>query len=105
MLLMVAAVTRTMTVPRTIRSVKSTVETERVRTESVSNARRSNRAYVAVTIEPFGLNFMGFLHRLQYQQQRNTMKALRREERLKVEIGSWAAEDADLSTLAAPPDQ
>jgi hypothetical protein len=66
MQVMVATVTRTMIVQRTIRSVNLTVETEPVRTPlSVSNARRSNRAYVAVTIEPFELNFMGFFYRLQ----------------------------------------
>ena len=88
MLVMVATVTRTMTVQSTIRSAKSTVETERVRTVSVSNARRSNRAYVVVTIKPFGLNFMGFFYRLQYQQQRNKLKPLRREEGRKIVIGS-----------------
>jgi hypothetical protein len=54
MLVMVATMTRTMTVQSTIRSTKSTVETERVRTVSVSNARRSKRAYVAVTISRSG---------------------------------------------------
>ena len=75
MLVMVARVTRTMTVQSTIRSAKSTVDPERVRTVTVSNARKSIRAYVAVTINPFGLNFMGFFYRLQYQQQRNKLKA------------------------------
>jgi hypothetical protein len=64
MLVMVATVTRTMTVQSTIRSANSTVETERVRAVGVANARRSNRAYVAVTIKPFGLNFMRFFYRL-----------------------------------------
>jgi hypothetical protein len=75
MLVMVATVTRTMTVQSTIRSAKSTADTERVRTVSVSKARRSNRPYVAGTIKPFALNFMGFFYRLQYQQQRSKLKA------------------------------
>ena len=52
-----------MTVESTMRSVKSTVETERVRTVSVSSARTTDRAYVAVTIKPFGLNFKELLSR------------------------------------------
>jgi len=69
MLVMVATVTRTMAVESTIRSAKSTVDSERIRTVRVSNARRSNRAYVAGTIKPFALNFMGFFYRLQYSNR------------------------------------
>jgi hypothetical protein len=69
---MVATVTRTMTVDSTMRSAKSTVETERVRTVSVSNTRRSNRAYVVVTIKPFGFNLIGFLYSAYNTSNRET---------------------------------
>jgi hypothetical protein len=59
MLVMMATVTRTMTAQSAIRSAKSTVETEPLRRVSVSSARRSNRAYEALTIKPFGFNFIG----------------------------------------------
>jgi hypothetical protein len=63
MQVIVATVIRTMTVKSTIRSANLTVENEPARPESVSNVKRNNRAYVALTIEPFGLNFIGFLYR------------------------------------------
>jgi hypothetical protein len=72
MLVMVATVTRTMAVQSRIRSAKSTVETERVRTVSVSNARRSNRAYVAVTIKLFGLNFVAFFYGYNTRNEKHT---------------------------------